>query len=253
MPAPSPAPPPCSGPPPRPRPAPLIPPSPEAPLAGLTILLVEDSRFASDALRLIVQRCGGRLRRAETMAQARAHLRVYRPDAVIVDLGLPDGPGETLIAELVRRPDLAAPVIGLSGEDGAEPRARAAGACGFLAKPVGGIAAVCAALLPRLPDRAGLARTGGGAALPAADALALRDDLARAAALMAAGPAPGVVGYVAGFVAGVARSAADPGLAQAARVAADGGGPVAIGVLAAALAERLARPPAVVPGAAGRV
>ena len=57
------------------------------PLRGITILAVEDSRFASEALRLMCNRLGARLRRAETLSAAHSHLRLYRPDLVIVDLG----------------------------------------------------------------------------------------------------------------------------------------------------------------------
>jgi CheY-like chemotaxis protein len=73
-------------------------------LQGVTILAVEDSRFACEALRLIARRAGARLRRAETMAAARDHLRVYRPDVVLIDLGLPDGRGDALIRDLAQGP-----------------------------------------------------------------------------------------------------------------------------------------------------
>ena len=63
------------------------------PLRGVTVLVVEDSRVTCDALRLIFQRTGARLRRAETLTSARLHMDSYRPDLVIVDLGLPDGRG----------------------------------------------------------------------------------------------------------------------------------------------------------------
>jgi DNA-binding response OmpR family regulator len=81
-------------------PAPLRYGRPVQPLAGLTILAVEDSRFASEALRLMCLRSDARLRRADSLEQADRHLSVYRPDVVIVDLGLPDGNG----ADLIRRP-----------------------------------------------------------------------------------------------------------------------------------------------------
>jgi hypothetical protein len=54
-----------------------------------------------------------------------------------------------------------------------------------------------------------------GQVLPAPDTLALRDDLARAAAYLARDS--GDDGYVAGFVAGLARATRDPALERAAR------------------------------------
>jgi CheY-like chemotaxis protein len=95
------------------------------PLQGVTVLAVEDSRFASEALRLMCRRLGARLRRAESLQAAASHLKLYRPDLVIVDLGLPDGRGEALIAEIsVRAPKLV--VLGMSGDTGGRGRALAA-------------------------------------------------------------------------------------------------------------------------------
>jgi len=51
------------------------------PLLGLTILVVEDSRFACDAMRLLCLRSGARIRRADCLRSARRHLQVYRPSA----------------------------------------------------------------------------------------------------------------------------------------------------------------------------
>ena len=201
------------------RPPPVMhqPPSPDRPLAGLTILAVEDSRFACEALRLLCQRLGARLRRAETLAAAAAHLRTYRPDVVLVDLGLPDGPGTGLIASLAALGPARPLVIGMSGEDGAAPRALAAGAAGYLAKPLESLAAFRDGLLAQLPDRGWLApaRAAPGQVLPAPDPLALRDDLARAAACLARGGDENA--YVAGLVAGLARATRDPALERAAR------------------------------------
>jgi DNA-binding response OmpR family regulator len=216
-----------------PFPAPPLPfppgPSRDRPLAGLTLLLVEDSRFAAEGLRLVAQRSGARLRRAETLGQARRHLRVYRPDAVIVDLGLPDGRGEDLISDLARSG--GPPVLGLSGDDTGLTRARRAGAAGFLAKPVDRMAAAVAAVLALFPDRVWLARTLADAALPQSDPLALDDDLRQAARWLGADGAV-QAGHVAGFVQGLGRACGDPELEQAAA-------PHRIGDLARTLTDRL--------------
>lgn len=193
------------------------PPSGDRPLAGLTVLAVEDSRFACEALRLLCQRLGARLRRAETLAAADAHLRTFRPDIVLVDLGLPDGSGTGLIAALAALGPAAPLVIGMSGEDGSEAKALAAGAAGFIAKPLESLAAFRDRILAGLPERGWLRMpdTAPGPVLPTPDLLALRDDLTRAAECL--GRAAADDAYVAGFVAGLARAARDPALERAAR------------------------------------
>lgn len=178
------------------------------PVRGLTVLAVEDSRYACEALRLMCQRSGARLRRAETLAAARSHLRLYRPDVVIVDLGLPDGRGEGLIRDLVRAVPRPMVVLGTSGSASGRDAALAAGADGYLDKPVASLAAFQQALT--------LGVGGDAAGMAALDPLALRDDLLRAADRLAQGPDAGTRRYVAGFVQGLARLAQDPGLAAAA-------------------------------------
>lgn len=182
------------------------------PLQGVTILAVEDSRYACEAMRLMCQRAGARLRRAESLQAARAHLRLYRPDVVVIDLGLPDGRGEALIRDLVlgARPPV---ILGTSGHPAGRASALAAGADGFLEKPLESLAAFCAALGAFLPDMAGAALRDE-ALRP--DPLALRDDLVRAASRLDCAPDGAARRYVTGFVAGVARHAHDAALARAA-------------------------------------
>lgn len=219
---------------------PLVSQGPDTPLAGLTLLAVEDSRFASDALRLMAQRSGARLRRVETLAAARHHLRVYRPDVIILDPGLPDGEGLSLLDDL-RHPAVrgAPPVLVLSGQPDIDGRARAAGAAAFMTKPVAGLAAFQRAICACLPDRAWLSRREEGATpLPAPDPLALRDDLTAAARRLSAGPDDREGRYLAGFVAGLARATGDTALAAAAAGAAQPG-PQAMRRLAGTIADRL--------------
>jgi CheY-like chemotaxis protein len=208
------------------------------PLSGLTVLLVEDSRFASDALRLMCQRSGARLRRADSLAQAQAHLRTYRPDVVIVDLGLPDGRGDLLIRDLVlsRR---HAVVLGTSGDPDGRKAALAAGAQGFLDKPIAGLAAFQRAVLRHLPERFVTLGEGQGATDTAGDPLALQDDLALADAMLAHGPDATQQAYLASFLGGLGRIADDVALTQAASHL--GKGPDALHRLHRLVKDRLAQ------------
>jgi CheY-like chemotaxis protein len=186
----------------------------DLPLSGVTVLVVDDSRLACDGLRLMCRRLGARLRRAESLQAAEVHLRVYRPDVVIIDLGLPDGRGEALI----RRLALAASrpvVLGLSGDGNGRWTSMAAGADGYLDKPLESLAQFQTTLLGLLPMRAVSAAALPDLALPP-DPLALRDDLAYAARLLDHAPDASTRHYLAGFLGGVARQAHDRPLADAA-------------------------------------
>lgn len=186
----------------------------DLPLYGLTVLAVEDSRYTSDALRLMCRRAGARLRRAETMLAARAHLRVYRPDVVLVDLGLPDGRGEALIRELVMARNRPAVVLGTSGNPDGRAPALAAGADDFIEKPLETVAALCRALRPHLPEFDIHPPHATPAQMP--DALAFQDDLTYAALALQGDPGHDRQAYVSGFLRGLARHAHDSALETAA-------------------------------------
>lgn len=215
--------------------------APVLPLRGLTVLAVEDSRFASEALRLLCQRLGARLRRAETLQAALSHLKLYRPDVIIVDLGLPDGRGEALIHDVVCRSPRGPVVLGTSGDPAGRTSALAAGADGFLDKPLESLAAFQAALIRHLPGQAALLQAASELPL-LPDRLALRDDLAHAAALIEAGPDAASRRYLAGFLTGVARHAHDPALAAAATAAGDAPQSGRLEPLRQMLLRRLATP-----------
>lgn len=193
-------------------------PTSERPLLGLTVLVVEDSRFASEALRLMCLRSGARIRRADCLASAHRHLTVYRPTVALVDLGLPDGSGLGLVAEMDRATPRVPVILATTGADRAEAEAAAleAGANGFLAKPVDSMAVFQAAILRHLPDDLrprGPRATGHDQVEP--DALAYREDLNHAIALLDEDSPP--IAYLKPFLIGVARAAHDEGLEASAR------------------------------------
>ena len=178
------------------------------PLQGLTLLVVDDSRFACDALRLILQRAGARMRRAESLEIARLHVGCYRPDLAIVDLGLPDGRGEDLIAELSHQ---GLPVLGLSGDPEGRTRALEAGAAAFLEKPVASVAGLVR-LIRALVNRSPPEASGEDPPAPQADPGTLRDDLRLAAGLV---QTKGDPTYALSFLQGLARASHDPALEKA--------------------------------------
>ena len=194
----------------------------ELPLQGTTILAVEDSRFACEALRLMARRAGARLRRAETIEAARRHLKVYSPDVALIDLGLPDGRGEVLIREIVQSARRPSVVLGMSGNAEGRPLAMAAGADGFIDKPLENVAQLCRVLRPLLPELDIHPPPIGPMRMPPPDPLALRDDLAFAARALQGKPAPDQQRYVAAFLSGIAAYTHDGDLADAAHGAAEG-------------------------------
>lgn len=126
-------------------------PTPTRPLNGLCLLLVEDSRFTCEALRLMCMRSGARIRRADSLRSARRHLQIYRPDCLMVDLGLPDGNGCDLINELNETAMRPPVLIAISGDQGLEGPALQAGAHAFLAKPLQSLSVFQETILAHLP------------------------------------------------------------------------------------------------------
>ncbi|KUP93913.1 response regulator [Tritonibacter horizontis] len=217
------------------------------PLLGLTILVVEDSRYACEALRLLCLRSGARIRRADSLKSARKHLQVYRPSVAIIDLGLPDGSGSELIASLASTTPRVSVILGISGDENTQTTALEAGADGFLAKPITSLAAFQNAILTNLPAErqpVGPRSVTDEAVVP--DILAFRDDMAHAADVLGEADNERSLDYLAQFLAGVARSVGDAPLATAAdrlaRIRKDGG-PIAVETahIADLVQERLER------------
>lgn len=193
------------------------PPTAQRPLLGLTVLVVEDSRFACEAMRLLCLRSGARIRRADCLRSAARHLQVYRPTVAIVDLGLPDGSGAELLSEMSMATPRVPVLLGTSGGAEAEALCLRAGADGFLLKPIESLALFQESILAHLPT---LARPAGPRVLPddriVPDQIALRDDLTLIADMLATRTDSTTIDYVAGFLNGIARSSHDMPLEEAA-------------------------------------
>lgn len=188
------------------------------PLLGMTILVVEDSRFACDALRLLCLRSGARIRRADCLRSARRHLQVYRPSVIIIDFGLPDGSGAELIEELTHADPRIAGILATSGDDANEAIALSVGADGFMSKPLSSLAEFQMAVLKAVPKEmrpTGLRTVSDEQVDP--DPIAYRDDMAHACEMLASGTDVKTLDYIVAFIQGVAKSARDDQLRRAAR------------------------------------
>ncbi|MEM7489538.1 MAG: response regulator [Pseudomonadota bacterium] len=187
-------------------------PTPQRPLRGQTVLVVEDSRYASEAVRMLAMRSGARIRRADCIASAERHLNTYRAGIAIVDLGLPDGSGLTLIRRLSQAGQKPLVLLATSGNDRSEVEAEAlaAGADAFLPKPVESLAVFQQTIMRFLPPEMwpnGLRVVSSEIVQP--DPLAMDEDLTRAERLLDEGATPR---FVADFLHGVARTGHDTAL-----------------------------------------
>lgn len=191
-------------------------PTARRPLLGLTVLIVEDSRFASEAVRLMCLRSGARIRRADSLENARRHLAVYRPTVLLVDVGLPDGSGLALIEVLAKATPRIEVILGISGEAAVEADVLAAGADGFLEKPLGSLAQFQSAILAQLPaDRQPPVPRLLQEDVLVPDPVALHDDLVQISAILNDPANRDRLAYVTQFLGGLARSAKDRKLGHA--------------------------------------
>jgi DNA-binding NarL/FixJ family response regulator len=102
----------------------------------ISVLVVDDDPgFRDVASRLLTDVGLTVIARAATAAAAIDAAERLRPPAVLVDVGLPDGDGVELAAELAGLPWRPRVLLVSSDPDASTPaEARAAGAIGFLAK-----------------------------------------------------------------------------------------------------------------------
>ena len=106
-------------------------------MSGPRILVVDDERQILRALQTSLRGAGFEVETAETAETALAAAAMRPPEALIVDLVLPDGTGTEVVREL--RTWSSAPVIVLSavGDEREKVAALDAGADDYVTKPVG--------------------------------------------------------------------------------------------------------------------
>jgi two-component system, OmpR family, KDP operon response regulator KdpE len=106
-------------------------------VSGARVLVVDDERQILRALQTSLRGAGYEVETAETAEKALAAAAMRPPEAVILDLLLPDGTGTDVVREL--RTWSSAPVIVLSavGEEPEKVAALNAGADDYVTKPVG--------------------------------------------------------------------------------------------------------------------
>jgi Response regulator containing CheY-like receiver, AAA-type ATPase, and DNA-binding domains len=103
---------------------------------ALQILVVEDHGDTRRILTGLLGHFGHSISAADTVESARAFLRAKHFDAVLSDLGLPDGSGCDVIREAKRRHDITGVALTTYGEDEYITQGRDAGFDYHLTKPV---------------------------------------------------------------------------------------------------------------------
>lgn len=103
--------------------------------AMFRVLVVEDDADIRSVLRTLLESAGYRVELAATAARGLIEARSNRPDAVLVDLGLPDKDGQQLIREI--RGFTTVPILVLSARSAEREKIQAldGGADDFVTKP----------------------------------------------------------------------------------------------------------------------
>jgi CheY-like chemotaxis protein len=112
-------------------------------LAGKSVLVVDDDADSREMLAAVLERSGAVVSMAESAPEAFAAFQRERPHVVLLDLGLPDEDGFSLIKRLRelsgRDGANVVPAIALTGYGSPEDRdqTRSAGFQAHLVKPIG--------------------------------------------------------------------------------------------------------------------
>lgn len=114
----------------------MTPPSASAPAPDL--LVIDDEIQIRRLLRLTLEGAGYRVREAETAALGLNEAAVQRPDAIILDLSLPDLSGLEVLRRLREWSHIPVLILSVRGAESDKIAALDAGADDYLTKPFGG-------------------------------------------------------------------------------------------------------------------
>lgn len=102
------------------------------------ILIIDDELQIRRLLRVTLEGAGYRVREASNGALGLNEAAIQRPDAVILDLGLPDADGLDVLSRLREWSGLPVLILSVRGEEAQKIAALDAGADDYLTKPFGG-------------------------------------------------------------------------------------------------------------------
>jgi len=135
---------------------------------GLRLLVIEDETRISEILKKGLTRAGFTVDTVDRLADAREAIALTAYDAAVLDLGLPDGDGLTLLAELRPEPGRI-PILVLTARDAIDDRVRGldTGADDYVVKPfaMAELVARIKALLRRPGGALGVTLRAGNVAL----------------------------------------------------------------------------------------
>jgi len=103
----------------------------------INILIVEDEQAIVRFVRAALEADGLRVHEAQTMQRGLLEAATRKPDAIILDLGLPDGDGLDFIRDLRQWSQTPIIVLSARAEEQDKIAALDAGADDYLSKPFG--------------------------------------------------------------------------------------------------------------------
>lgn len=111
---------------------------PATPTAPVEILIIDDEVQIRRLLRITLEAGGYRVREAENASLGLNEAAVRRPDAIILDLSLPDMSGLDVLRRLREWSHTPVLILSVQGDETAKIAALDAGADDYLTKPFGG-------------------------------------------------------------------------------------------------------------------